>query len=360
MSTGDAARARNRARRFCHPWTRRRLARAAILGACDAMPAALLYSRPPPRPVSASKDPHSPIADRPASEMSLETNILHHLAGCLERKYGLAPGDITMTSPTQNEEADLGFDALVGQPDGRYVALQFKRPTPPSSAAPFSTWPTPPSPAPPSFRIPAKQVQALSWWPPSSAFFVLPAIRTNRDLWAAGVSLLGMSRIVDVWDLHAPFREIGLLGPGRSGRSESAGRSVCVAEDGSSAEIHATRGTGRAWRDLRSSPISCLCGTCPGGIVVENGEARTWDGRKWDRDEWQREAEEAWRRLAKRDAGNSGVARSEHACEAWIRDMAGIVWSSHGAAGDASRKRSLRDTGHAYLLRTGGLRSGKK
>ena len=306
----------------------------------------MLYSGPPPCQVESSKDPRPSIADRPASEMSLETNILHHLVNCLERKPCIAPGSITMTSPTQNEEADLGFDAVVGQPDGRYVVLQFKRPNPLRSAML-------------SFRIPAKQVQALSWWPPRSAFFVLPAVKKNRDMWAAGVSLLDMTRIVDVWDLYAPFKKIGLLGQEWGMRSKSAGRAVRIAKDGGSAKV-STRGTGRAWRGLHSIPISCLCGTCPGGIVVKNGEARTWDGKKWDRDEWQREAEEAWRRLAIQNHGNSGVGRSEHACEAWIRDMAGIVWGSRGGEDDTSRKRSTRDAGHAYLLRIDGPRSGRK
>ena len=310
--------------------------------------------------MSARKDPHSPIADRPASEMSLETNILHHLASCLERKYGLAPGDITMTSPTQNEEADLGFDAVVGQPDGRYVALQFKRPTPARSAAPSSKRPTPPGQAPPSFRIPAKQVQTLSWWPRGSAFFVLPAFKRNRDLWDAGASLLDMSRMVDVWDLYAPFDENGMLGSGRGTHSESACLPVRIVKGGSSAEVNSTKGTRRGWCALCSAPISCLCGTCPGGIVVKNGEARTWDGRKWDRDEWKREAEEAWRRHAMQNYGNSGVARQGHASEAWIRDMAGIVWSPRGGGAGASEKLSQRDAGHAYLLRIGGPRSDKK
>ena len=170
----------------------------------------MLYSGPPPCQVESSKDPRPSIADRPASEMSLETNILHHLVNCLERKPCIAPGSITMTSPTQNEEADLGFDAVVGQPDGRYVVLQFKRPNPFRSSIL-------------SFRIPAKQVQALSWWPRRSAFFVLPAVKRNRDLWGAGASLLDTSRIVDVWDLYAAFDEIGLLDPEQHEHSESAG-----------------------------------------------------------------------------------------------------------------------------------------
>ena len=324
------------------------MARAAILSVCGARPAALLYSRPPLRPVSASKDPHSPIAARPASEMSLETNILHHLASCLERKPGLAQGDITMTSPTQNEEADLGFDAVVGQPDGRYVVLQFKRPTP---ARPAQT----------SFRIPAKQVQALLWWPRRSAFFVLPAIKRNRDLWAAGASLLDMTRIVDVWDLYAPFDKIGLLDPGRRGYSESAGRAVRIAKDGSLTKVNVTKRYGWVGRGLHSIPISCLYSMGgAGGIVVKNGVAKTWRGRKWDKSEWQREAKGVWRGLGERDVGDSGYeAHHEGSPKTKISRMAEIVWASQ-RGGEETLNDSQHDAGHAYLLRVSGPGSGRK
>lgn len=323
------------------------MVRAAILGACDARPAALLYPRPPSRPVAVSKDPHSPIADRPASEMSLETNILHHLASCLERKPGLALGDITMTSPTQNEEADLGFDAVVGQPDGRYVVLQFKRPNPLRSTLL-------------SFRIPAKQVQALLWRPRGSAFFVLPAVKTNRDLWDTGASLLDMTRIVDVWDLYAPFDKIGLLDPGRREYSESAGRAVRIAKDDGSTKINVTKRHGWVGRGLHSIPISCLCSMGgAGGIVVKNGVAKTWRGRKWDKSEWQHEAEGVWRGPGERDVGDSGhEARHEGLPKTEISRMAEIVWASQGD-GEEALNDSQRGAGHAYLLRISGPGSAK-
>ena len=46
-------------------------------------------------PVASRKNPHRPIADWAASEMSLEVNILHHLANCIETRGGLAPGNVT-------------------------------------------------------------------------------------------------------------------------------------------------------------------------------------------------------------------------------------------------------------------------
>ena len=56
------------------------------------------------------------------SEMSLETNVLRYLANCLERRgVGLDEGSVAMASPTQNEEAHMGYDSQVKLPDGRYV-----------------------------------------------------------------------------------------------------------------------------------------------------------------------------------------------------------------------------------------------
>lgn len=289
--------------------------------------------------MASRKNLHRPIADWTASEMSLEVNILRHLANCLELRGGLAPGSVTMTSPTQNDEDDLGYDAVVGQPNGRYALLQFKRPDPDTATL--------------SFRIPARQVYTLSWWPPRSAFFVLPAVKKNRDLWAAGPSLLGMSRIVDVWDLYTPFDKIGLLAPRQDGYPGPAARTVRVDKSGGSAMLNAAEGLKRRWRSLQSRPISCLCGVDASGIVVENGEARTWDGRKWNQYEWQREARERWHRRAVQDSVDSGGrAPSEHSNDGWIKDLAGILWASRDGRKRA-RKRSLRDSGHPYMLPIG-------
>ena len=58
------------------------------------------------------------------SEKTVEVNVLHDLANCLEENY-----KITIIAPTQNEELDFGFDELFSNlPSGRILALQFKRP----------------------------------------------------------------------------------------------------------------------------------------------------------------------------------------------------------------------------------------
>jgi hypothetical protein len=59
------------------------------------------------------------------SEKTVEVNVLHDLATCLERNNF----KITIVAPTQNEELDLGFDEIFSDlPSGKILALQFKRP----------------------------------------------------------------------------------------------------------------------------------------------------------------------------------------------------------------------------------------
>lgn len=59
------------------------------------------------------------------SEKTVEVNILHDLATCLEN-WG---AKVTIVSPTQPEERDFGFDDIFDSlPSGRIIALQFKRP----------------------------------------------------------------------------------------------------------------------------------------------------------------------------------------------------------------------------------------
>jgi hypothetical protein len=59
------------------------------------------------------------------SEKTVEVNVLHDLATCLEENNF----KITIVAPTQNEELDLGFDEIFSNlPSGRILALQFKRP----------------------------------------------------------------------------------------------------------------------------------------------------------------------------------------------------------------------------------------
>lgn len=58
------------------------------------------------------------------SEKTIEVNVLHDLATCLEENF-----KITIIAPTQNEESKLGYDEIFSNlPSGRILALQFKRP----------------------------------------------------------------------------------------------------------------------------------------------------------------------------------------------------------------------------------------
>ena len=94
--------------------------------------------------------------------------------------------------------------------------------------------------------------------------------------------------------------------------------------------------------------------------MIKNGEAKTWAGRKWDKNEWRREAKGMWRGLGERDVGDSDYeARHEGSPKTEISRMAEIVWASQGD-GEEALNDSQRDAGHAYLLRIGGPRSGKK
>lgn len=59
------------------------------------------------------------------SERTVEVNILHDLAKCLESKKQV----VTIISPSQREENELGFDDMFhGLRAGRILALQFKKP----------------------------------------------------------------------------------------------------------------------------------------------------------------------------------------------------------------------------------------
>ena len=269
--------------------------------------------------------------------MSLEVNILHHLADCLERKHGVGAGGITMTSPTQNEEASLAFDAMAKQPDGCYLLLQFKRPSFGLDMA--------------SFKIPAKQVRTLLQWPRGSAFFVLPAAKTNKDVGDAGPSLLAMSRIVDVWDLYAPFDGIGLLGAAPGGHSKSAGRAVRVYNDGGT-KVNVTKNRGWVGQGIASVPISCLCGMGAYGVRIENEAAWTQNGKKWDHVEWEREAERQWRRIKG---------------QGWVREYEGriaaaseSVWACSDRINEYLGKDAPPPDDSAYLLGVAGPCPGKR
>ena len=68
-----------------------------------------------------------PILMRTISEKTIEINILRHLANCIENR---SPGsNVGVIAPTQNQEKNLGFDAILGSTkDQQVIAIQFKRP----------------------------------------------------------------------------------------------------------------------------------------------------------------------------------------------------------------------------------------
>ena len=228
------------------------------------------------------------------SEMSLETNVLRYLANCLERsRGGLAEGAVEMASPTQNEEAHMGYDSQVKLPDGRYVLLQFKRPLPGRTSI--------------SFKVPSGQVAALLGPYAHSSFFALPAVRTNDDMWGARGALLDCTIIVDAWDLCASFAASMPEGLDWIYGSKPVVRTVRVNPgDAAGRAVSVSQGRGRkAFTGISPLPISRLCdagrygfavrgGTGRYGFAVRGGAVLAPDGTILDRKKY-REAVEARR-----------------------------------------------------------------
>ena len=208
--------------------------------------------------------------------MSLETNVLRYLANCIEREMGgLAEGTVEMASPTQNEEARMGYDSQVGLPDGRYVLLQFKRPQPGRRTSI-------------SFKVPSGQVLALLGPYVRSSFFVLPAVGTNDVMWGAGATLLDCALVVDAWDLYAPFAASMPEGLEWTCGSKST-KTVRVARKGAAGHAASvSQGRGRKkFEPLRSMPISCMCDAGRYGFAVKGGAVLAHDGGPLDRKKYQ-------------------------------------------------------------------------
>ena len=231
------------------------------------------------------------------SEMSLEVNVLRYLANCLECEAGLEEGSIAMASPTQNEEAHMGYDSQVELPDGRYVLLQFKRPLP--GRPDFS------------FGVPSAQVSLLLGPETASSFLVLPAVGMNDEMWGAKTALLGRTAIVDAWDLYAPFAASMPEGFCWIYGSEPVTRTVRVDAGAGASPAAVLKGRGRNnFESIPSKPISRLCGGAGGyGFAVRGGAVVARGGRTLDRREW-REAVESRRRAyeaAYLDRGGDGA-----------------------------------------------------
>lgn len=245
--------------------------------------------------------------------MSLETNILRYLANCLERRMDLDEGGVTMTSPTQPQEKYVGFDAMAGLPSGRYALLQFKRPSVNTDSM--------------RFTIEGDQLYALLRCPPRSAFYVLPPIDSNRDMWEAKASLLGRSRLVDAWDFLAalvpskPATPCCLLASAWSGPADwPRTHTVHVGLHGGATRICA-RLPGEKYRKVYQRSVSCLCCDRDGlGFFVAGGKVRAWNGMEW-----------------------SGIGRSCSAEDAHAQ--AGVLdeWLAIGCSGKRSARGAVPD-----------------
>jgi len=227
------------------------------------------------------------LGDKPPSEMSLETNILRYLANCLERRHDLAEGAVVPVSPTPHEEHMLGFDAMVGLPQGRYAVLQFKRP---------AGWPIGRA----RFEIVDRQALTLLRYPRGSAFYVLPPVRTNGEMAGFGRCLLHRARMVDAWDVLGailqPWRAAG-AGATRSGRGgripgPREGRDAYVSDrDHGAVHIQAGDGCPPPCLQVLSKPVSALCHDTGGvGFDVKGDRIMTRHGVEWGRGGWTAEA----------------------------------------------------------------------
>ena len=221
--------------------------------------------------------------DGAPSEMSLEVNILRYLANCLERRRGLAEGAVVPVSPTQPMERWLGFDAMVGLPRGRYVALQFKRPERVHGSA--------------RFELGDRQAMTLLRYPRGSAFYVLPPARTNGEMSGLGRCLLHRARLVDAWDVLAPIAASRGAARAASGGGSARGcwgtRYAYVDGD----EVHVQAGSAPRrppCLPVHSAAASTLCDDADGvGFDVRDGRIAARGGAKWGIDGWRAEARQA-------------------------------------------------------------------
>lgn len=221
--------------------------------------------------------------DGAPSETSLEVNILRYLANCLERRRGLAEGAVVPVSPTQPMERWLGFDAIVGLPRGRYVALQFKRPEHVHGSA--------------RFELGDRQAMTLLRYPRGSAFYVLPPARTNGEMSGLGRCLLHRARLVDAWDVLAPIAASRGAARAASGGGSARGcwgtRSAYVDGD----EVHVQAGSAPRrppCLPVPSAAASTLCDDADGvGFGVRDGRIVARGGAKWGLDGWRAEAWQA-------------------------------------------------------------------
>lgn len=120
------------------------------------------------------------------SERTIEVNFIRRLAHCLEECRGVDRDDIVPLSPTQQDEAEKGYDALL---DGLYVALQFKRPHYMEKGCA-------------KFEVDSCQAHMLKGnFPRGAAFYVLPPVGDLKELVGILPRMLDATYIVDVHEL---------------------------------------------------------------------------------------------------------------------------------------------------------------
>ena len=162
-------------------------ARASPLLACAPAPIPPPYIAPLP-PTDMARKMSGPtcddLADSVPSEAGLEANVLRYLARWIERRRGKPEGWATITLPTQREEKRLAVDAYTRMEPGRYVALQFKRPQCFKGGTA-------------TFCVQEEQLCTLGRYPRGSAFYVLPVVASNREMWRIRTGLLDRTRLVD-------------------------------------------------------------------------------------------------------------------------------------------------------------------
>ena len=299
------------------------------------------------------------------SEAGLEVNILRYLAACIEERRRLPEGGVAITLPTQREERRLGFDAATDLSPGRYAVLQFKRPCKPKGGAA-------------SFKLQTDQFCTLLRYPPASAFYVLPVVKTNRDMWDVRAGLLDRACLVDAWDLVVPLL-VGGTGPRGGGslianihnlKQQIAGGTVPQGDDNpfgrgrtirisgcrpctasalvrtSGAAAGATRrgmhGANALPDHVCTKPMRALCTGPPwAGFDVAGGGGRimTQGGVKWSRDEAARLLGQALNdlRLPPREPDMRGRPDDRDDSYMWVEWILDSIERSGHVAGRGSR-----------------------
>ena len=298
-------------------------------------------ARAPPLPAGTPEGLESTLP----SEAALETSILRCLAGCLEQRRGPAEGAVAPASPAQPEEDTLALDAMAGLPDGRYAALQFRRPRFHVDTA--------------YFELPLPQFCAMLRYPPGSAFYMLPVARTDREMQDVQACLLDGTLAVDAQDLIALFNHAWLAhcAPGRRG-----GPDTCTLM------IYVDLEYGTAYAAAPSRALCCLVpfaragslfrGSDRTGFVVGNRAVKSRDGGSWGRRKWKRHAAEAAElhgdpAYILRGRGFAGIDRDMERLPLvapHLGEWARLVW---GPAGHAAGQAAPDYGGSSYAVRLG-------